>query len=99
MSSSKKKTTTQRIFTVLKFVVTFSGLAYLFNKIPISNVLENWQKETCPWMAFILVLTIISMAIQANRWRGLLLNDGKKNKIQNVLFLHCFRLFFQQFTP
>lgn len=67
MSSSKKKTTLQRISTILKFVVTFSGLAYLFNKIPISNVLENWQKETCPWMVFILLLTIILMAIQANR--------------------------------
>ena len=99
MSSSKKKTILQRISTILKFVVTFSGLAYLFNKIPISNVLENWQKETCPWMAFILLLTIILMAIQANRWRGLLLNDGKKIKFRTFYSYIALGYFFNNLLP
>lgn len=74
----------KKIFsTSLKIAVSLGGLAYIFWKIPLKEAASHWSTAMLPWVALILLLTFFSMLIQANRWRGLLLDDGKK-----VPFVH-----------
>ena len=82
MQPDNRKKMTKMLFTAIKVIVTVGGLAYILNKIPFFDAISNWKPSALPWLLFILFLTVVLMAIQANRWRGLLLEDGKKVKFR-----------------
>ena len=67
---------------VLKAVISIGGLIYIFYKVPFADVCGHWTVQALPWIALILFCTLFSMFIQANRWRGLLLEEGKKIKFR-----------------
>ena len=75
MQPQDQKKWTKRLFSMMKIIVTVGGIAYIFNKVPFFDAISKWNDSTLPWLLFILFLTVILMAIQANRWRGLLLDD------------------------
>lgn len=70
MASDKtnKKVLIKRIIQLL---VSVGGFAYIFHKIPFSEVASNWNADMTPWIIAMLVAATLVMAIQANRWKGL----------------------------
>ena len=87
------------LLNVLKFVVSFGGLAYIFWKVPFAEVATHWTATALPWIGLILACTIFSMAIQANRWRGLLLDEGKKIKFRTFYAYIALGYFFNNLLP
>ena len=69
MQAAMQKTMTKIILNTIKVLVTVGGIVYIFHKIPFFDAISNWNKSALPWLAVILFLTVILMAIQANRWR------------------------------
>lgn len=61
----------KNIKTIAKFLVSILGLAFIFHKVPFSEVYDKWHVSMLPWVLAMLVTTQISMMIQANRWKGL----------------------------
>ncbi len=64
--------------TIVKVLITFGGLAYVFSQVPLTEALAKWTSAAFSWLMLIFALTVLLMVIQANRWRGLLLDEGKK---------------------
>ena len=87
------------LLNVLKFIVSFGGLAYIFWKVPLAEVATHWTATALPWIGLILACTIFSMAIQANRWRGLLLDEGKKIKFRTFYAYIALGYFFNNLLP
>ena len=58
----------KRFFQLL---VSIGGFAYIFYKIPLQSVVENWTIGMTPWIIAMLVAANLVMVIQANRWKGL----------------------------
>ena len=56
---------------IIQLLVSVGGFAYIFYKIPLSEVVENWNVGMTPWIIAMLVAATLIMAIQANRWKGL----------------------------
>ena len=56
---------------IIQLLVSVGGFAYIFYKIPLSEVVENWNIGMTPWIIAMLVAATLVMAIQANRWKGL----------------------------
>lgn len=90
---------TKIILNTIKVLVTVGGIVYIFHKIPFFDAISNWNKSALPWLAVILFLTVILMAIQANRWRGLLLDDGKKVKFRTFYAYIALGYFFNNLLP
>ena len=84
---------------LLKIVVSVGGLAYIFWKVPFATVCEHWTEQALPWIALILLCTVFSMAIQANRWRGLLLEEGKTIKFRTFYAYIALGYFFNNLLP
>ncbi len=55
----------------IQFFVSVGGFIYIFHKIPLSEVIENWNMGMTPWIIAMLIAATLIMAIQANRWKGL----------------------------
>lgn len=87
------------LLTFLKVAVTGSGLAYIFYKVPYQQVFDNWNSQTFQWMLLILLFTTLLMIIQANRWRGLLLEEGKKIKFKTFYAYIALGYFFNNLLP
>lgn len=68
----------KKLLNLLKVVVSVGGLGFIFYKVPFAKVSSHWTEQALPWIGLILICTVFSMAIQANRWRCLLLDEGKK---------------------
>lgn len=85
--------------TCLKVLVSFGGLAYIFWNVPFAEVSAHWNATALPWILLILLCTVFSMAIQANRWRGLLLDDGKKIKLSTFYAYIALGYFFNNLLP
>ena len=99
MQAAMQKTMTKIILNTIKVLVTVGGIVYIFHKIPFFDAISNWNKSALPWLAVILFLTVILMAIQANRWRGLLLDDGKKVKFRTFYAYIALGYFFNNLLP
>ena len=56
---------------ILQLVVSVGGFAYIFYRIPLASVMDNWSLEMTPWVLATLVAANLTMIIQANRWKGL----------------------------
>ena len=84
---------------VLKAVISIGGLIYIFYKVPFADVCGHWTSTALPWIGLILACTIFSMAIQANRWRGLLLDEGKKIKFRTFYAYIALGYFFNNLLP
>lgn len=66
------KTNKKRILKrIIQLLVSVGGFAYIFHKIPLNEVIENWNFGMTPWIIAMLVAATLVMAIQANRWKGL----------------------------
>ena len=66
------KTNKKRILKrIIQLLVSVGGFAYIFHKIPLNEVIENWNLGMTPWIIAMLVAATLVMAIQANRWKGL----------------------------
>lgn len=85
--------------TLLKIVVSFGGLGYIFYKVPFGEVSSHWTSTTLSWVGVILLCTIFSMMIQANRWRGLLLDEGKKVPFRTFYAYIALGYFFNNLLP
>ena len=84
---------------VLKAVISIGGLIYIFYKVPFADVCGHWTAQAFPWIALILFCTLFSMFIQANRWRGLLLEEGKKIKFRTFYAYIALGYFFNNLLP
>lgn len=87
------------LLNLLKVAVSVGGLAYIFWKVPFTSVCEHWTAQALPWIGLILACTVFSMAIQANRWRGLLLDEGKKIKFRTFYAYIALGYFFNNLLP
>ena len=83
----------------LKVAISLGGLIYIFWKIPFADVHRHWNSQALPWIGLILFCTIFSMVIQANRWRGLLLDDGKKIRFHTFYAYIALGYFFNNLLP
>ena len=84
---------------LLKVAISVGGLAYIFWKVPFAEVCGHWTAQALPWILLILFCTVFSMAIQANRWRGLLLEEGKKIKFRTFYAYIALGYFFNNLLP
>jgi hypothetical protein len=84
---------------VLKAVISIGGLAYIFYKVPFADVSNHWTAQALPWIGVILFCTLFSMFIQANRWRGLLLDEGKKIRFRTFYAYIALGYFFNNLLP
>ena len=87
------------LLNLLKVTVSVGGLAYIFWKVPFTDVCNHWTTQALPWIGVILFCTLFSMAIQANRWRGLLLDEGKKIKFRTFYAYIALGYFFNNLLP
>ena len=56
---------------IIQLLVSIGGFAYIFYKIPLADVIANWNVGMMPWIIAMLIAATLIMAIQANRWKGL----------------------------
>lgn len=84
---------------LLKVAISVGGLAYIFWKVPFAEVCGHWTAQALPWILLILFCTVCSMAIQANRWRSLLLEEGKKIKFRTFYAYIALGYFFNNLLP
>lgn len=89
----------KHIVTFLKLVVSLGGLAFVFWKIPFGEVSSHWTLRALPWLLVILAATFASMLVQANRWRGLLLEEGKKIRLRTFYAYIALGYFFNNLLP
>lgn len=82
-----------------KVIISIGGLAYIFWKISFGEVCSHWTTRTLPWIAVILLTTFLSMCIQANRWKGLLLDNGKKISFRTFYAYIALGYFFNNLLP
>ena len=85
--------------TILKASVSLGGLAYIFSKIPFQEVSKHWTSEALPWIGVVLVTTFLSMCVQANRWKGLLLDNAKGIKFRTFYAYIALGYFFNNLLP
>lgn len=85
--------------SVLKFGISIAGLAYIFYKVPFGEVSRHWNSTALPWIGVILLTIVFSMAIQANRWRSLLLDEGKKIPFKTFYAYIALGYFFNNLLP
>ncbi|MCF0221062.1 MAG: flippase-like domain-containing protein [Fibrobacter sp.] len=85
--------------TALKVLVTAAGLTYVFYKVPFTEAMSHWNAGALPWLSLIFALTVILMAIQANRWRGLLLEEGRKIPFRTFYGYIALGYFFNNLLP
>lgn len=95
MNQGKKKF----LKTALKVLITLGGLGYVFSKVPLTEALAQWTPAALPWLLLIFALTVVLMAIQANRWRGLLLDEGKKVPFKTFYSYIALGYFFNNLLP
>ena len=69
--ATDKTVSTLFIKRIFQLLVSVGGFAYIFYKIPLASVAENWSLGMTPWILATLVAATLIMAIQANRWKGL----------------------------
>lgn len=85
--------------TILKITISIGGLAYIFWKVPFGDVSSHWTTQALPWVGLILLCTIFSMCIQALRWKGLLLDEGKKISFRTFYSYIALGYFFNNLLP
>lgn len=95
-SSSK---TMSFLKTLLKVSVSLGGLVYIFSKIPFQEVSKHWTSEALPWIGVVLLTTFLSMCVQANRWKGLLLDNAKGIKFRTFYAYIALGYFFNNLLP
>ena len=97
--STKKATPLKAVSNITKLLITVVGIAYILHKVPLGAALSNWTANTLPWLLLILGLTVILMVIQANRWRGLLLEKGKEVPFRTFYAYIALGYFFNNLLP
>ena len=85
----------KRIFQLL---VSVGGFIYIFHKVPIASVIENWNLGMTPWIVAMLVAANLIMLIQANRWKGLSV-QGPKIPFKTYYAYTAMGYFFNNLLP
>lgn len=98
MGSNSSKAT-RILSTLLKIFISIGGLLYIFWKVPFTEVSSHWTSQIIPWIGIMLLTTFLSMCIQANRWKGLLLEEGKKIKFRTFYSYIALGYFFNNLLP
>lgn len=89
----------KRFIFFLKLSVSVLGLLLVFYKIPLEEIGNNWNRTTLSWLLLLIFFTFLSMIIQANRWKGLLLEEGKKIRFRTFYAYIAIGYFFTAFLP
>lgn len=97
--SIKKVISSKLVLNIAKLQITVIGITYILHKIPLGKALSNWTENTLPWLVLILFFTVVLMAIQANRWRGLLLDKGKEIPFKTFYAYIALGYFFNNLLP
>ena len=83
---------------IIQLLVSIGGFAYIFYKIPLSEVIDNWNISMTPWILAMLVAATLVMAIQANRWKGLSV-QGPKIPFKTYYAYTAMGYFFNNLLP
>lgn len=83
---------------IIQLLVSIGGFAYIFYKIPLSEVFDNWNIGMTPWILAMLVAATLVMAIQANRWKGLSV-QGPKIPFKTYYAYTAMGYFFNNLLP
>lgn len=97
--TANKANSSKYFLNFIKILITVAGITYILHKIPLKNALSNWTADALPWLLLILGLTVILMVIQANRWRGLLLEKGKEVPFRTFYAYIALGYFFNNLLP
>lgn len=84
---------------LLKLSISLGGLIYIFYNVPIKAVSSHWSYQALPWIILILICVSFNMIVQANRWKKLLLEDGKKIKLKTFYAYIALGYFFSNLLP
>lgn len=90
---------TKMLKTFLRLGITLVGLFYIFHKVPFADAMSHWNINALPWLIFILILTVVLMLIQANRWKALLLSEGRKIHLKTFYAYIALGYFFNNLLP
>jgi hypothetical protein len=82
----------------IQLLVSIGGFAYIFHKIPLSEVIQNWNISMTPWIIAMLVAATLVMVIQANRWKGLSV-QGPKIPFKTYYAYTAMGYFFNNLLP
>lgn len=96
---SNKVSIKKKLISLLKVAVSVGGLGLIFWNVPFAKVCSHWTEQALPWIGLILICTLFSMAIQANRWRSLLLDEGKKIPFKTFYAYIALGYFFNNLLP
>ncbi|MCF0224876.1 MAG: flippase-like domain-containing protein [Fibrobacter sp.] len=94
-----KKNVIKMFKAALATLVSAAGLTYIFYNVPLAEVFGHWTSQSYPWIAVIFVCTFFSMTIQAKRWRGLLLEDGRNVPFKTFYGYIAMGYFFNNILP
>ena len=83
---------------IIQLLVSIGGFAYIFYKIPLKEVIDNWNIGMTPWILAMLVAATLVMAIQANRWKGLSV-QGPKIPFKTYYAYTAMGYFFNNLLP
>lgn len=89
----------KRVVFFLKLLISVAGILFVFYKIPLEEICKNWTPATLTWLLLLILFTFVSMVIQANRWKGLLLEEGKKIPFRTFYAYIAIGYFFTAFLP
>ncbi len=89
----------KRLVFFLKLLISVTGIGCIFYKIPLEEICANWNRNTLSWLLLLIFFTFLSMLIQANRWKGLLLEDGKQIPFRTFYAYIAIGYFFTAFLP
>mgnify|MGYP003503921369 FL=1 len=89
----------KKCLTLVKLSISLGGLIYIFYNVPIKAVSSHWSYQALPWIILILICVSFNMIVQANRWKKLLLEDGKKIKLKTFYAYIALGYFFSNLLP
>ncbi len=89
----------KRVVFFLKLLISVAGILFIFYKIPLEEIRKNWTHTTLTWLLLLILFTFVSMGIQANRWKGLLLEEGEKIPFRTFYAYIAIGYFFTAFLP
>ena len=88
-----------KIFIVLKFVVTIGSLSWILRSIDVTSVLQIIQDSDFKYLLFALIPMLFQVIIAAIRWKKVLKNLSHSHSFARVLYCLWIGLFFSQTLP
>jgi uncharacterized protein (TIRG00374 family) len=89
----------KHLSTLLKVAISVAGLVYVFLKVPFSDLQAELVNIRWFWVAVVLALMLIGLAVRAFRWLLLLRGLGATIQFKRLLELYFVGAFFNTFLP